>query len=137
MYLKWCESNNFSAEVIEISPGEVAGIKSATIHVAGEFAYGWLRTETAFIDWSENHHLILGTEGILHLLQFLSRLKLKMILTLRLTHLICASMFIVPVALVVNTLIPQSQQFGSPTCQRERLFNARTTGLNTRTRPLQ
>jgi len=46
MYLKWCESNNFSAEVIEISPGEVAGIKSATIHVAGAFAYGWLRTET-------------------------------------------------------------------------------------------
>ena len=46
MYLKWCESNNFSAELIEISPGEVAGIKSATIHVAGEFAYGWLRTET-------------------------------------------------------------------------------------------
>jgi len=46
MYMKWCESNNFSAELIEISPGEVAGIKSATIHVAGEFAYGWLRTET-------------------------------------------------------------------------------------------
>ncbi len=46
MYLKWCESNNFSAELIEISPGEVAGIKSATIHVRGEFAYGWLRTET-------------------------------------------------------------------------------------------
>ena len=46
MYLKWCESNNFSAELIEISPGEVAGIKSATIHVVGEYAYGWLRTET-------------------------------------------------------------------------------------------
>ena len=46
MYMKWCESNNFSAELIEISPGEVAGIKSATIHVAGEYAYGWLRTET-------------------------------------------------------------------------------------------
>ena len=46
MYLKWCESNNFSAELIEISPGEVAGIKSATIHVSGEYAYGWLRTET-------------------------------------------------------------------------------------------
>ena len=46
MYLKWCESNNFSAELIETSPGEVAGIKSATIHVSGEYAYGWLRTET-------------------------------------------------------------------------------------------
>ena len=46
MYLKWCESNHFKAELIETSPGEVAGIKSATIHVSGEFAFGWLRTET-------------------------------------------------------------------------------------------
>ena len=46
MYLKWCESNHFKAELIQTSPGEVAGIKSATIHVSGEFAFGWLRTET-------------------------------------------------------------------------------------------
>ena len=46
MYLKWCESNHFKVELIETSPGEVAGIKSATIHVSGEFAFGWLRTET-------------------------------------------------------------------------------------------
>jgi len=46
MYLKWCEANNFSAEIIEVSAGEVAGIKSAAVRVAGEYAYGWLRTET-------------------------------------------------------------------------------------------
>ena len=46
MYLKFAEANDFSAEVIEASPGEVAGIKSATIHVIGPHAYGWLRTET-------------------------------------------------------------------------------------------
>ena len=46
MYLKWCESNNFKAEIIEASPGEVAGLKSATIHVLGDYAFGWLRTET-------------------------------------------------------------------------------------------
>jgi peptide chain release factor 2 len=46
MYLKWCESNGFSAELIEASAGEVAGIKSATVHVKGEYAYGWLRTES-------------------------------------------------------------------------------------------
>ncbi len=46
MYLKWCESNNFTAEIIEASPGEVAGLKSATIHVLGDYAFGWLRTET-------------------------------------------------------------------------------------------
>jgi peptide chain release factor 2 len=45
MYLKWAESNGFSAELIEVSPGEVAGIKSATIRVVGDYAFGWLRTE--------------------------------------------------------------------------------------------
>ena len=46
MYLKWCESSGFAVELMEVSPGEVAGIKSASIHVKGEHAYGWLRTET-------------------------------------------------------------------------------------------
>jgi peptide chain release factor 2 len=46
MYLRWCEANDFTAKLIEVSPGEVAGIKSATIHIAGDFAYGWMRTET-------------------------------------------------------------------------------------------
>lgn len=46
MYLRWCESRDFKTEVIEISPGEGAGIKSATIRVEGDYAYGWLRTET-------------------------------------------------------------------------------------------
>jgi len=46
MYLKYAESNGFSGEMIETSAGEVAGIKSATIHVVGPYAYGWLRTET-------------------------------------------------------------------------------------------
>ena len=46
MYLKYCESRGFGAELIEVSAGEVAGIKSATIHVTGSHAYGWLRTET-------------------------------------------------------------------------------------------
>lgn len=46
MYLRWCEANGFKADLIEASAGEVAGIKSATIHVQGEYAFGWLRTET-------------------------------------------------------------------------------------------
>jgi peptide chain release factor 2 len=46
MYLRWCEAHGFNAEVIEASAGEVAGIKSSTVHVRGEYAYGWLRTET-------------------------------------------------------------------------------------------
>lgn len=46
MYLRWAESRGFKAEVTEESDGDVAGIKSATIKVDGEYAYGWLRTET-------------------------------------------------------------------------------------------
>jgi len=46
MYLRWGERRGFKTEVIEASPGEVAGIKSATVRFDGEYAYGWLRTET-------------------------------------------------------------------------------------------
>ena len=46
MYLRWGEAQGFEVELIEASAGEVAGIKSATVHVRGEYAYGWLRTET-------------------------------------------------------------------------------------------
>ncbi len=46
MYLRWGEAKGFKTELIECSAGEVAGIKSATIHFQGEYAFGWLRTET-------------------------------------------------------------------------------------------
>lgn len=46
MYLRWAERHGFKAEVIEISKGEVAGIKGATVKFEGDYAYGWLRTET-------------------------------------------------------------------------------------------
>jgi len=46
MYLRWGERRGFRTELMEVSPGEVAGIKSATIRFEGEYAFGWLRTET-------------------------------------------------------------------------------------------
>ena len=46
MYLRWGERRGFDTELIEVSESEVAGIKSATIRFTGEYAYGWLRTET-------------------------------------------------------------------------------------------
>ncbi len=46
MYLRWGEAKGFKTELIEESPGEVAGIKSATIKFEGDYAFGWLRTET-------------------------------------------------------------------------------------------
>ncbi|MBU0499311.1 MAG: peptide chain release factor 2 [Gammaproteobacteria bacterium] len=45
MYLRWGEKHGFKTELMECSAGEVAGIKSATIHYEGEYAFGWLRTE--------------------------------------------------------------------------------------------
>jgi peptide chain release factor 2 len=46
MYLRWGEAQGFKTELIEVSAGDVAGIKSATIRFSGEYAFGWLRTET-------------------------------------------------------------------------------------------
>lgn len=45
MYLRWGEQQGFKTELMEVSPGEVAGIKSATIKFTGDYAFGWLRTE--------------------------------------------------------------------------------------------
>jgi peptide chain release factor 2 len=45
MYLRWGDRRGFQTEVVEMSDGDVAGIKSATIHFVGEYAFGWLRTE--------------------------------------------------------------------------------------------
>lgn len=46
MYLRWGEAHGFKTEVMEVSDGDVAGIKGCTIKYTGEYAYGWLRTET-------------------------------------------------------------------------------------------
>ncbi|QJC37309.1 peptide chain release factor 2 [Enterobacteriaceae endosymbiont of Donacia thalassina] len=45
MYLKWAEKKNFQVLIINKSPGEIIGIKSSTLHIIGDYAYGWLRTE--------------------------------------------------------------------------------------------
>jgi len=45
MYLRWADQRGFETEIVELSEGEVAGIKSATVHIKGEYAFGWLRTE--------------------------------------------------------------------------------------------
>jgi peptide chain release factor 2 len=46
MYLRWAEQRGWKADLIEVSQGDVAGIKSATIHITGDHAFGWCRTET-------------------------------------------------------------------------------------------
>jgi peptide chain release factor 2 len=46
MYLRWAERRGWKTDLVEVSYGDVAGIKSATIHIDGDYAYGWCRTET-------------------------------------------------------------------------------------------
>jgi peptide chain release factor 2 len=46
MYLKWADAHGIKTEIIDQSDGEVAGIKGATVNMIGDYAYGWLRTET-------------------------------------------------------------------------------------------
>ena len=46
MYLKWADAHGFKHEVMDISTGEVAGIKGVNLRIEGDYAYGWLRTET-------------------------------------------------------------------------------------------
>ena len=46
MYLRWADQHQFKATLMEVSAGDVAGIKSATIYIQGDYAFGWLRTET-------------------------------------------------------------------------------------------
>uniref|UniRef100_A0A1I8AHI9 RF_PROK_I domain-containing protein n=1 Tax=Steinernema glaseri TaxID=37863 RepID=A0A1I8AHI9_9BILA len=45
MYLRWASKRGFDATIMELSEGDVAGIKGATVHIKGEYAFGWLRTE--------------------------------------------------------------------------------------------
>ena len=45
MYLRWADKNKFDCTIMELSEGDVAGIKGATVHIKGDFAFGWLRTE--------------------------------------------------------------------------------------------
>ena len=75
MYLRWGENKGFKTELIEVSPGEVAGIKSATIKFEGEFAYGWLRTESGVHRLVRKSPLILEIVVIPLLRQFLYRQK--------------------------------------------------------------
>lgn len=46
MYLRWADHNGFEATIMELSDGDVAGVKGASLHIKGEYAYGWLRTES-------------------------------------------------------------------------------------------
>ena len=116
MYLRWAESKGFKTELMEVSDGDVAGLKSATIRVSGEYAFGWLRTE-----------------NVIHRLQRLSFiLKLMTTLILKSIRLIYVLTFTVHPVRVVSTSIKLKVRCVLLTCQVGLSCNVKTIVLNTK-----
>ena len=130
MYLRWGEAHGFSPELMEVTDGDVAGIKGATIKFTGEYAFGWLRTETGV------HRLVrkspFDSSGRRHT-SFCSVFVYPEIdddITIDITHRICVSTLTAHRARVVSTLTKQNRRFVLPTyrltqsCSVERPFTA-------------
>ena len=114
MYLRWAESKGFKTELMEVSDGDVAGLKSATIRVSGEYAFGWLTV-------------------VIHLLlRFLFILKLMTILILKSTRQIYVLTFIVHPVQVVSTSIKPKVRCVLLICQVGLSCNVKTIVLNTK-----
>lgn len=103
MYLRWAESKGFKTEIIEESDGDVAGLKSATIKVIGDYAYGWLRTESGVHRLVRKSPFDSGGAAIRRLAPPLFTLKLMTILISKLTQQIYALMFTALLVRVGNT----------------------------------
>lgn len=111
MYMRWIERHGFKAELMEVSDGDVAGIKSATIRVEGEYAYGWLRTESGVHRLVRKSPLTVVTVVILHSLRYLFHQKLMTISKSILILLMFVPILTVHLVQVVSTLTKQIQQF--------------------------
>ncbi|GIT36665.1 MAG: hypothetical protein Ct9H300mP6_05330 [Gammaproteobacteria bacterium] len=103
------ESNGFKADLIETSAGEVAGIKNATIHISGDFAFGWLRTETGVHPLVRKSPFDSGNRRHTSFAAVFVSLKLKITLKLISILAIFVLMFIGPVEQEVNMSTPLNQ----------------------------
>ena len=90
MYLRWAEEKGFSSKILDIQPGDEAGVKSATIMVNGRYAYGYLRSEMASTGWSAFPPLMSTVGGTPRLPRFSSFLSLTTISMSTSTKRICA-----------------------------------------------
>ena len=57
MYIRWGELNGYKVKHVDYQEGEEAGIKSATLEFEGDYAYGYLKSENGFTDWSVYRHI--------------------------------------------------------------------------------
>lgn len=113
MYLRWAEAKGFKAEVIELSQGDVAGIKSATVHVQGPYAFGWLRTETGVHRLVRKSPFDSGNRRHTSFASISSLPRLTMILKLKSILLICPLILIVHRVRAGSMLTKQILLYGS------------------------
>ena len=133
MYLRWAESKGFKTELMEVSDGDVAGLKSATIRVSGEYAFGWLRTETGIhrlvrkspFDSNNRRHTSFAAAFVYPEIRM-------MILILKSIQLIYVLMFTEHPVRVVSMSIKPKVRCVLLTCQVGLSCNVKTIVLNTK-----
>ena len=134
MYLRWADKRGFDATIIELSEGEVAGIKGATVHIKGEYAFGWLRTEIGVhrlvrkspFDSGARRHTSFSAVFVSPRSTTRSRS--------RSTRPTCASTPTAPPVPVVSTSTPPTRRCVSPTYRPTPWWLARTNVPSTPTR---
>lgn len=134
MYLRWAEAKGFKTEVIEESDGDVAGLKSATIKIIGDYAFGWLRTETGVHRLVRKSPFDSAAVATPRSARCSSTRKLTTISISKSTRRICVSTCTAPPVRAVSTSTKPNPPYVLLTCQPTSWCSARTIVLSIRTR---